>query len=304
MSAIPEVREFGAPFDDHDADIILRSSDAVDFHIYKAILKKGARGFADMFAAQLIPPTEPGSQEYRDGLPIIAVSETSHTLNLFLQFLYPIANPQISDTEDIALVLDAFRKYVVEGYAKPMESMLLAFLDGDSYFDPKNTGSVCIILPFTDDDISLLTTRQYHALVQFQSTCKAIARHQARRGNWKENFDVLPGRNPFDSALPEDDPECECEWIAEDDCTPAWFAFYSYKFGEYLGEHPHPSQVLAYNPSIPQDQRESALKCPTCRFSIQDNLAQFKQRLHKKILQRYDKVRVYLLFMQRSLTRA
>ncbi|TFY78700.1 hypothetical protein EWM64_g5311 [Hericium alpestre] len=309
MTAVPEIREFGAPFDDHDADVVLRSSDAVDFHVYKAILKKGSRGFADMFAAQPIPPTDPSSPEFKDGLPIIPLSETSHTLNLFLQFLYPVPNPQIIDPNDMALVLDAFRKYVVEGYAKTIELMLLEILDGDKYL--VKTGKVyalaccyglprvakvaamnslqysCSALSFTDDDISLLTTRQYHALIQFQSRCKRVARNEAQRRDWDEDYDVLPGIDPRPL---EDVPlrECKCEWVDEEDTTPTWFAVYLNGFANYLAQNPHPSEVLAYRPSVPKDMWESALNCPACRLFIQDGLAQFKRRLQRRIQKRYN----------------
>ncbi|KAI0255963.1 hypothetical protein BJV78DRAFT_1113987, partial [Lactifluus subvellereus] len=38
------------PFDDADADIILRSSDQVNFHVYKVILSVASPFFKDMFS--------------------------------------------------------------------------------------------------------------------------------------------------------------------------------------------------------------------------------------------------------------
>ncbi|KAF8273062.1 hypothetical protein EI94DRAFT_1564704 [Lactarius quietus] len=41
---------FGPPFDDADADIILRSSDQVDFHVYRVLLSKSSPFFKSIFS--------------------------------------------------------------------------------------------------------------------------------------------------------------------------------------------------------------------------------------------------------------
>ncbi|KAI0310090.1 hypothetical protein OF83DRAFT_916727, partial [Amylostereum chailletii] len=49
------IREAGAPWDDLDADLIVRSADNVDFRVYKCILAKACRAFDEIFATQRQP---------------------------------------------------------------------------------------------------------------------------------------------------------------------------------------------------------------------------------------------------------
>ncbi|KAI0272559.1 hypothetical protein BC834DRAFT_857294 [Gloeopeniophorella convolvens] len=53
------VNDFGPPFDDADADIILRSTDNVDFRVYSVILSKASAVFRDL------PPPGPHQQARR-----------------------------------------------------------------------------------------------------------------------------------------------------------------------------------------------------------------------------------------------
>ncbi|KAI0305826.1 hypothetical protein B0F90DRAFT_1609499, partial [Multifurca ochricompacta] len=66
------------PFDDADADIILRSADNFDFRVYRVILSKASPVFRDMFTFP-----HPGScgksddDDHKDGLPLVRLPESS-----------------------------------------------------------------------------------------------------------------------------------------------------------------------------------------------------------------------------------
>lgn len=68
-----------SPFDPGNkrADIILRSSDLVDFHAIKLILIMTSTIFADMFS---LPQNSTTAGETKDGLPIVQMQEESHAL--------------------------------------------------------------------------------------------------------------------------------------------------------------------------------------------------------------------------------
>jgi hypothetical protein len=70
---------FGLPFDDLDADTILRSSDKVDFLVYKVILSKTSPVFKSMFS---LP--QPGTDTKQDSHPVIDVAENSKVLAALL----------------------------------------------------------------------------------------------------------------------------------------------------------------------------------------------------------------------------
>ncbi|KAJ7647028.1 hypothetical protein FB45DRAFT_186805 [Roridomyces roridus] len=98
-----------------DADLVLRSSDKVDFHTHKNLLVMASPVFQDMFAFPA--PTE--GVEARDGLPIVELEESSSTLRRLLLLLYPQAPNFDSLTifDDIYLVCRAVDKYQIPANA-------------------------------------------------------------------------------------------------------------------------------------------------------------------------------------------
>ncbi|KAI1781770.1 hypothetical protein LXA43DRAFT_628188 [Ganoderma leucocontextum] len=104
-----------APFDDPSkADIVLRSSDNVDFYVFGCIL---AIASPEVFAPMLSLP-QPVESPSADGvdkeLPIVDVSETSSTLRPILELCYPLTAPLTFASFDHAKdVLHALHKYQI-----------------------------------------------------------------------------------------------------------------------------------------------------------------------------------------------
>ncbi|KAH9976032.1 hypothetical protein BGW80DRAFT_1119802, partial [Lactifluus volemus] len=74
-------------FDDADADIILRSIDNLDFRVYRVILSKASPVFNDMFIFPHPPCPSPfvkNPDDYKDGLPLVRLPESSATLDAFI----------------------------------------------------------------------------------------------------------------------------------------------------------------------------------------------------------------------------
>jgi len=107
--------------------VVLRSSDDVDFFVFKTILSKVSVVFRDMFdlpnaAPELSSPLETDNQ--RHGLSVIQVTETSSTLNIILRLCYPVENPDLSILENIRLFLEARRKYMIEAFDRTIKDAL------------------------------------------------------------------------------------------------------------------------------------------------------------------------------------
>ncbi|KAI0061891.1 hypothetical protein BV25DRAFT_1886139, partial [Artomyces pyxidatus] len=101
---------FGAPFDDADADIILRSSDLVDFRTHKIILAKSS----PFFRAMLSLP-QPTSEPLHDGLLVINMAESRETLRYLLTALTPGVPRAYSTSFDaLAPVLAAAQKFEMD----------------------------------------------------------------------------------------------------------------------------------------------------------------------------------------------
>ncbi|KAI6006649.1 hypothetical protein F5J12DRAFT_927500 [Pisolithus orientalis] len=117
MSASIEPSCAPHPFDHVKADVILRSSDDVDFRVFKLFLS-----LASPFSETLFDLPQPSEEmstdaEFKDGLPIIPVSEDRKTLDGLLHFCYPCTlseDPAIEDFRDIVNVLEAAKKYSLD----------------------------------------------------------------------------------------------------------------------------------------------------------------------------------------------
>lgn len=106
------------PFDHAKADVILRSSDGIDFRVFKLFLSLASQFFETLFG--LPQPAEGTSTdiEIKDGLHVIPVSEDSRTLDSLLRFCYPCTlaeDPTLEDFREVVDVLEAARKYSLDG---------------------------------------------------------------------------------------------------------------------------------------------------------------------------------------------
>jgi len=100
---------YGVPFDDADADIILRSADQVDFRVYKNILAKASPIFADMFALPRETEKDTNSE-----IPVVPVTEDSNTVASLLTICYPFRVPSLETLEEIFMLLSAAEKYDID----------------------------------------------------------------------------------------------------------------------------------------------------------------------------------------------
>lgn len=89
-----------------DADIVLRSSDLVDFHVHRSALVVSSPVFRDMFS---LP--QPQNDAVPEALPVVHLSEDAETLNSLISMLYSVA-PEIPFHGDgILTLLAAATKY-------------------------------------------------------------------------------------------------------------------------------------------------------------------------------------------------
>ncbi|TBU34059.1 hypothetical protein BD311DRAFT_611629, partial [Dichomitus squalens] len=114
-----------SPFDGSTGDVILRSSDGVDFHCFSQILVAASSVFEGIVAVGT-PFPDPSSSAHNR--PIIPMSEDSKTLDFLLRFIYLIPKPgQSRSLEEAAVFLEASLKYMMEYPASILTQDLLAF---------------------------------------------------------------------------------------------------------------------------------------------------------------------------------
>ncbi|KAH9053913.1 hypothetical protein EDB87DRAFT_145835 [Lactarius vividus] len=107
----PTSKKLGFPFappclDVPDANIIIRSSDQVNFRVHKSLLAMSSPFFSDLLS---LP--QPPDGELVDGLPVIQLSEDADLLHSLVSLLYPIS-PYIPGSDEHAFaLLAACQKY-------------------------------------------------------------------------------------------------------------------------------------------------------------------------------------------------
>ena len=100
------------PFDDEDADVIVKSSDGDEFRLYKVILAKASHVFGSAFSIpQGTPPASTlDPPEVIDGLPAIYLTEDTRTLTLMFSLCYPMIPPVLDSLHDVYNLLEAAMK--------------------------------------------------------------------------------------------------------------------------------------------------------------------------------------------------
>ncbi|KAA1470197.1 hypothetical protein DENSPDRAFT_922211 [Dentipellis sp. KUC8613] len=176
----------GSPFDDADADVIVRSYDCVDFFLYRIILAKASAVFAEMLQSAQEDAT------FRNGLYIIHAMEDAKTLSSLFRLIYPVDNPAFAEISEIKAVFKAMRKYrvrgldwtancILQGFASEAPEVVYAIACGfqmpnAARFAAKHTlRQLSPFLPLTDEEVSMMTALQYSRLLRYQSACRDVA---------------------------------------------------------------------------------------------------------------------------------
>ncbi len=97
------------PFDRKTADVVLRTSDQVDFYVRKGILAEASMIFEDMFGI-----AQGGNVNGESVTPVISMTENSCTIDFLLRVYYPVDNSQLETGEDALSALEAARKYMMD----------------------------------------------------------------------------------------------------------------------------------------------------------------------------------------------
>lgn len=120
------------PFDSKDANVVLRSSDNVDFKVHKHIIKLASPVLAAFISLAPSPPPPPSASRRHHMRRIVELSDPSEFLDMFLRFVYPVPEPLLA-LDDVATVLELSHKYDSSTVTSRMRTHLLRpeFLESD-----------------------------------------------------------------------------------------------------------------------------------------------------------------------------
>ncbi|KAI0050844.1 hypothetical protein FA95DRAFT_1468496, partial [Auriscalpium vulgare] len=124
------------PYDADDADVILRSSDYIDFPVHKGILGMCSSVFRTMFTLPQAALAVDNADVDEGGLPIVVVSEDSRTLDSLLPFIYPsIPTPYPVSFDVVDRVIAAAQKYEMTAVSSFARSLLRNQCRSDLAYD-------------------------------------------------------------------------------------------------------------------------------------------------------------------------
>ena len=88
------------------ADVILQSSDLVDFYVHRSVLIVSSPFFRDLFS---LP--QPPNGAVPNALPVVQLSENAETLDCLISMLYPVPPEIPSSSDNVLALLAAAVKY-------------------------------------------------------------------------------------------------------------------------------------------------------------------------------------------------
>ncbi|KAI0073994.1 hypothetical protein K474DRAFT_1665989 [Panus rudis PR-1116 ss-1] len=108
-------KKAGPPFDDENADVILRSSDKVDFHIQKIFLTTASGVFRDILGIPGSSASKPACTPSGNPIIMIDITEHSKLLDSVLRFCHPaVVPPKLESLDDAYDLYRAADKYMLE----------------------------------------------------------------------------------------------------------------------------------------------------------------------------------------------
>lgn len=119
-----------SPFDDPHADIILLSSDRVEYCMLKADLRRSS-AFCESMLSLPQPSDAPSSDQHRDGLPVVHLTDPADLLDVLLAFCLPREPPSLSDLATVSRVLEGGRKYQIDWASQTARKALVALAEDE-----------------------------------------------------------------------------------------------------------------------------------------------------------------------------
>ncbi|KAG2051059.1 hypothetical protein BDR06DRAFT_917134 [Suillus hirtellus] len=285
MAATEEISisQAQAPFDDHNCDIILRSADGVDFHVYKLILSLMSPVFKDMFA---LPQGE--SQSDVSSVPIITVIEDSTTLESLLLLCYPAtATPTFRSLDDAKAVLKAASKYDMQGALSRAGDLVMALFFPNHFlelyalscqFGWQRHAQTAATRALEIKDLGRpsngfhglqdISGADYHRLLVYHYRCGIIAQKVGSSLSWLESSSYM-------AAMRDGCSRCSSNtmFMKQSNGVTGWFHDYLVLSGKELMARPCEStlsELSHYNRAIVK-----AIECTECRKTVFENMNRF-----------------------------
>ncbi|KAJ7647029.1 hypothetical protein FB45DRAFT_1051596 [Roridomyces roridus] len=285
-------------------DLILRSSDAIDFYTHRHFLVYVSPVFRDMFTFPA-PTQLVEGVDLRDDIPVVQLAEPSDALRKLLLLCYPGALSQepLSKLDGLYLVYRAADKYQVPGVKDAIIKALPNFVKGDAYrvyafacgFGLAELAKVAALetlkdafLPmnrqYTEPEFELVSGPALLRLHSFLFECRNAA-VIAVQGEYLhvEPYDLEDKDGPWWTSTGHAQ-DCGAVFDAEIDfCAPArWYGEHMAAVGKVVDSHPNGDSaakaVLDYSQSL-----HKISKCQVCSRDSAESLSRLAGYLQRRV---------------------
>jgi hypothetical protein len=278
------------------ADVILRSTDNVDFHTSKVLLSKTSELFQTLFSIPQ-PPAESDDQEFIDGSPVIPIDADASLLRNLLLFCNP--EPEMVRLHEVQRLATKYQMYEVvkrilrertRGKVDLIPPIMLATIKEST--GPNNDAyiSAVSIVLFPEDNLTedvvelgLLTKAQADSLLAYRKECVEAARGVASpahnrctwmsevwaRKNWFKDDRGEHGRGNCNEGGNIYIGNTQGKWM-----TRRWWRDYMYKAKEELEKRPCGLVVQGGGEIFERALREGS-QCGKCAPGLDSEFREF-----------------------------
>ena len=300
----PALSTAAPPFHKSHTDVVLRTLDGVDFHVWKGILIEASPVWADMFALGDEPRTaveEPSSKTNGQSIttgaaPVVPVPETSAVLDPLLRICYPPPHPKFPSLEALKPVLATAHKYQMEGVQEFITEELLEYarieplrvyviaLRYDMHHAAEVAARHFLGLSVADEyvpELEDMSAGSYYRLLAYRKRCtQTLADMFFSRLSW------LPEKQPMwqflicgcnrenFTVVLRDSPDVQRN-------VAVWFWQHYRRISGLLSERP--CRAALDDPKLNDRAVLEASACGSCRPRVHDDLHAFTSHLHDEI---------------------
>lgn len=304
-------------FDDIHADVVLRSSDGVDFPMRKSDLTRASPFFETMFT--LPQPGEacskPGGDQ-DDGLPIVKLADSAGCLRDLLPFCHPQPRPRINAVDTAVLVLDGAQKYEMAWARDGACGALLELAAQEPVrvycvacrYDLKHVAQAAARSCLRDGSLAIvdsrvpelgwITAHQFQRLLSYVEDCGRAVEQRFMQSGWSTS--VFPGwyqrfwQDRVCCPTAKTTISVQNPYQSDRTKVALWWEKYMKAIVAELRQYPSEERVTvegafrAFLNSKPSDTK----RCPSCCAAASLHMAGFVQTLKLEVSAQISKVRM------------
>ncbi|EED78396.1 predicted protein [Postia placenta Mad-698-R] len=286
-----ELREAAAPFNRLSADVILRSSDRVNFRVWKNILAEASPFFHDLFSLpQPVTAASGKQQDEDDSVSVVPMTEDSVVLDKLLRFCYPIRDPEFASLDELRPVIDAAKKYLMDEALQLLRTRLLAFAS----VSPISTYAVAIRYGLEEEarhaakcflghawewdkiyvpELEDISAGAYHRLLEYHRRCGELATGLVKIFRWIDSANAWVFLECSNCAGDQQ------QWYMLGDVlrTPrTWWMQHMERSGKLLENRPSAETIRSTGWT---DQAVlDAMNCAVCKQKVVEHMRRFNEK--------------------------